>query len=117
MGLINFLFGNKGDVTVDNTTYNANSVEIRNGKVIVDGIVQSQSIGHVVNINVVGDTQNVQSTSGKISITGSAVDVSSTSGSVKCGDVTGNVKTVSGDVNCGSIGGNVKTVSGSIRGV
>ena len=67
--------------------------------VTVDGVVQKQQIGHVVNVTITGDVDRIENASGEVLVKG---------------NVTGNVKTVSGDVNCGSVGNDVQTVSGNV---
>ena len=110
-----------------------NSIVVSNNKVIIDGVDQSPSkckkidikiVGNVENlevdtcntINVHGDVNSLQTTSGDVDVSGNVTDsVDSTSGDIECGDVGGSVKSVSGDIKCKNINGSVKTVSGDIR--
>ena len=86
-------------MTINGKTYSGNNIIISNGKVIVDGAEQSEVLEHNIVVNVTGDVQSLETTSGD----------------VQCESVSGDVKTVSGDVNVrGNVAGNVKTVSGDI---
>lgn len=88
-----------GNMTINGKTYSGNNIIISNGKVIVDGAEQSEVLEHNIVVNVTGDVQSLETTSGD----------------VQCESVSGDVKTVSGDVNVrGNVAGNVKTVSGDI---
>lgn len=104
-----------GNVTINGKTYSGNNIIISNGKVIVDGAEQSEVLEHNIVVNVTGDVQSLETTSGDVNVIGGVSNIQTTSGDVQCESVSGDVKTVSGDVNVrGNVAGNVKTVSGDI---
>lgn len=100
-------------IQINGVTYTGNSVNIINGRVIVDGREQDgDKLSGVVEIRVVeGLLQNLSSDA---SINcGSVQGNVSAGGSVNCDRVGGSV-TAGGSVNCDDIGGNV-SAGGSIR--
>jgi hypothetical protein len=118
-------------ITVNNMEYSGRTVQISNGKVIIDGkdVTQQASL---LSISVVGDidrlevdacrsmvvTGNVKklsTASGDVSVGGTTGSVETASGDVECRDVTGNVKTMSGDVECWNVGGDIETMSGDVK--
>ena len=105
-----------GRIVIDGREFTGRSIKIVGDKVIVDGVQQSGSLVGDVNIQVHGDVDRLENTSGSVTVSGSCSGVKTVSGTVHCGDVSGDVGTVSGDVDCGKVGGNVKTVSGDIKG-
>lgn len=104
-----------GSVNVNGKSYSGKNIIINNGKVIVDGIEQSEVLEHRITVNVVGDVGALEAISGDVSVIGNVGSLQTTSGDIECHDVAGNVQTVSGDVDCGRVTGNVKTVSGDIK--
>lgn len=120
-------FGNHaGTATIDGRQYTGKVIEVRDGQIWVDGKAQDvkdkdgKSITYrPANIEVKGDVQTVQTTSGDISVTGAVGRMQSTSGDVTVeGDCLGTCQTTSGDI---KISGAYKcsmapsTVSGDIR--
>lgn len=81
---------------IDGVRYLGNSVSIINGNVIIDGVVQGQTVPRHIEIRVVeGTLHNL-----------------TTDESVNCNNVTGDV-TAGGSVNCDDVGGSV-TAGGSV---
>ena len=111
------IFGNKGTININGSSYSGSNVSIINGVVTVDGVVQKQQIGHVVNVTITGDVDRIENASGEVLVKGNVTgNVKTVSGDVNCGSVGNDVQTVSGNVTAdGSIGGSVKTVSGNIK--
>jgi formylmethanofuran dehydrogenase subunit C len=108
-------FRKSGRVTINGVAYDGSSVSIAGGRVIVDGVEQSQHLALQVTVQVEGSVEQLQTASGDVTVNGSAGSVETASGDVRCGPVQGSVQTVSGDVSAASIAGSVKTVSGDIR--
>ena len=103
-----------GNISINGNVYKGNSVQISNGKVVVDGIEQSQVLEHKITVNVVGDVESIEAGSGDVFVSGGVGSLRTGSGDVKCGSVSGNVQTGSGDIDCGNIAGSVRTGSGDI---
>ena len=110
------IFGNKGTININGSSYSGSNVSIVNGIVTVDGVIQKQKIGHLVNVTIAGDVERVENTAGDVFIRGNVTgNVKTVSGSVECVDIGNDVQTISGNVIAsGSINGNVKTISGDI---
>lgn len=111
------IFGSTGTITVNGSSYSGSNVSIIEGVVTVDGVVQKQKIGHLVNVTITGDVERIENTSGDVFIRGNVTgNVKTVSGSVECADIGKDVQTISGNVTAsGSINGNVKTISGDIK--
>ena len=108
------LIMNGGVTTINGKTYKGNNICIRGNEVIVDGVVQEDTIEEKnIYVTVEGDVESLSVTSGSV-ITTSATNISTTSGDINCGDVKGSISTISGDVNCESVTGGVNTISGDI---
>lgn len=76
--------------TIDGISFSGRSITIKNGQVIIDGVVQPGSVHGVVEIRVSeGIIENL-----------------STDSEVSCGEVKGNVK-AGMSVTCGNVGGYV----------
>lgn len=103
-------------VTIDGRDFVGRSITINGDKVVVDGVEQSGSLVGPISIEVHGNCEQLDTTSGSVTVSGSCGRVKTMSGDVRCGDVTGDIGTMSGDVTCGKVGGNVKTMSGDING-
>lgn len=103
-------------VTINGKTYTGRaSVNIVNGKVIIDGKVIEQESVPKIEIVVHGDLQELKADNCEtIIVNGSAGSVSTMAGDVRCKDVNGDVSTMSGDVHCGDVKGDVSTMSGSV---
>ncbi len=110
------IFGSTGTITVNGSSYSGSNVSIIDGVVTVDGVIQKQKIGHLVNVTIAGDVERVENTAGDVFIRGNVTgNVKTVSGSVECVDIGNDVQTISGNVIAsGSINGNVKTISGDI---
>jgi glutamate synthase domain-containing protein 3 len=102
-------------ITINGTPYSGNNISISNGKVVVNGVVQEQTLSYNITVNVIGDVETLDTISGDVYIQGNVGNLKTTSGDVQCKDVAANVQTVSGDVRASKITGNVKTVSGDIN--
>lgn len=111
------IFGNKGTININGSSYSGSNVSIINGVVTIDGVVQKQQIGHVVNVTITGDVDRIENAAGEVLVKGNVTgNVKTVSGDINCGSVGNDVQTVSGNVTAdGSIGGSVKTVSGDIK--
>ncbi len=93
------------------------SINIRNGRVIVDGKDVTPDAKEI-NITVSGNVDKLEADAcQKISVTGDVGSIKTMSGDVDvAGNVQGSVSTMSGDIDCGeSIGGSVSTMSGDIK--
>jgi hypothetical protein len=101
-------------VTIDGKTFSGNNISIKNGKVIVDNVVQDGELTGDVNVVVHGDVQTLRNTSGLITAE-HVGSINTVSGDVNCLGVEGSIQTVSGDVNCAMVSGSIKTVSGDVR--
>lgn len=102
-------------VTIDGHEFVGRNVVINgDGQVIVDGVVQSGSLVGPVSVEIHGDADKVDSSSGTIRVAGNCGSASTQSGDIECGHVKGGVSTMSGDVTCKSVAGSCKTMSGDI---
>jgi hypothetical protein len=135
----NFFFGknsqdkNKGGkITVNGTTYEGNSIQIKGDVISINGHRVDISNEKSIEIFVKGDINSMQvdrcssievinvgelkTASGDVEVRGSVTgSVSTTSGDIEVdGDIEGNATSTSGDITASRIGGNVSTVSGDI---
>lgn len=101
-------------ITVDGVSYSGSNITINNGVVTVDGVDQTQTLGHKIDVAVVGNVEFIKNGSGKVKVSGSVNSVQAGSGDVEAGYVTGSVNTGSGNVKCGDVGGDVKTGTGDV---
>lgn len=102
-----------GDVCIS-----CGTLDIRNGKVFVDGKeVQLNKDEKVINIEITGDVKSlIVDSCERVTVGGDVERVGTVSGDVHvAGNIGGSVSTVSGDVRCGDIAGSVSTVSGDIN--
>lgn len=109
-----------GKVTVNGNVFQTNGGSLSidgNGNVIINGETVLNIESKNIEVNIVGDVGNLQTTSGDIKVEGTVKgSVKTVSGDVQVNvGVTGDVQTVSGDVESPQISGNVKTVSGNIN--
>lgn len=109
-----FTMRGNGRINIDGRDFVGRSIVIDRDTVVVDGVVQSGTLVGPITVNVHGDAEAIETSSGNVTVTGSVGSVHTTSGDVRCGNVGGGVQTVSGDVTCGSIAGSVRTVSGDV---
>jgi hypothetical protein len=99
-----------GQIEIDGRVFSGTSVEIRGGKVIIDGKEQDGTLQGVVEVRITeGSPVSIRSDA---SVYCGAVsgDVDARM-SVECGNVTGNVK-AGMSVECGDIGGDVNAGMG-----
>ena len=113
------LFGStfkvQGRVNIDGRDFMGRSISIDGDTVIVDGVLQGDTLVGPVSVTVHGDAERIETISGSVEVAGACGSVKTMSGDVRCGNVSGSVDTMSGDVTCGPIGGSVKSMSGDIR--
>ncbi|WP_345842502.1 hypothetical protein [Shewanella algae] len=103
-----------GKIVIDGREFSGSNITIVNGKVTVDGVVQDGELVGDINVTIHGDVERLENSRGKV-VAKKAGSIHTQSGDVECGDVDGSVQTMSGDVNCGDIGGSVSTMSGDVR--
>lgn len=101
-------------VTIDGKTFKGGSVNIINGKVIVDGVTQDGELVGDINVTVNGDVDTLSNTNGMVSAK-NVGSVQTTNGNVICEDIAGDVKTTNGDIRANVIYGKVSTVNGDIN--
>lgn len=101
-------------IQINNITYSSISgkVDIVGGRVIIDGVVQEQSLKGVVEVRILEGAINNLTTDASVHCESVQGDVKA-GGSVNCGSVAGDVK-AGGSVNCGSVAGDVKA-GGSVN--
>ena len=102
-------------IVINGLAYSGKTVEVRNGRVLVDGKEAPAGEGKDIHIEVTGDIKNLRvDACAEVSVSGNCGEISVQSGDVKCGDVSGSVSTQSGDIRCGRVAGNVRTMAGDI---
>jgi len=116
---MNMNFGSSITINGQRIVGNAQNIEIKNGKVIIDG-KEMDTNGFkekVLNIVVEGNVSSVKTESGDVTVNGTSGAIATASGDVTVrGNVSGSVSTMSGDVSVkGGVGANVSTMSGDIR--
>lgn len=113
---LNFFKNSKSTVTINDVVYSGRSVTINGDKVVVDGVVQQQSLVGPITVTVNGDCESVSTLSGDIKVTGNVGSVTATSGDIDIeGSVEGSLKSVSGDIKVSRPHTNsISTVSGDI---
>lgn len=103
-----------GSVTINGVSYVGNNINVKNGVLSIDNVVQTATLENIVNIVINGDCGDINNTQGTVEIRGKCENIKTVSGDVNCSDVQGSVQTVSGDVKAKNVNGYVKTVSGDI---
>lgn len=108
-------------INIGGVQVTGNNIEIRNGKVIVDGVViegvnntngVSISGGGVLEVRVLeGRVENLKA-DGSITC-GNVEGSANAGGSVRCDDVKGNAN-AGGSITCGDVGGNA-SAGGSVK--
>lgn len=68
----------------------------------------------MMNIQVIGQVQHLECTSGNISVNGNVQEIETTNANVDAKDVSGNIKTINGNIRCRHVKGMVQTVNGDI---
>jgi hypothetical protein len=110
---------NKSSCKNHSYTVNGNSININNGKLVVDGEVVTGGLGQChVQVTVEGDCKDVTTSNGDVDVMGDVTNnVKTTNGDIEVHkSVGGNVSTTNGDVDCdGSVGGSVSTNMGNIN--
>lgn len=114
---LNFFKSNKSTVQINGVTYTGQNVTINNDKVVVDGVVQKQSLAGPITVTVHGSCESLSTTSGDVYVNGNSGSVTSVSGDIDVvGNVEGAIKTVSGDVSVRRTHtNNISTISGDIQ--
>ena len=110
------IYGETSKIVINGKEYLGQHVEVKNGKIIVDNVVQEQSVitGNI-SVTVHGNVSHLTTVSGDVTVEGDVLyNITTTSGDVHCRDVRGGVETVSGDVSCSTVYQDIHTVSGSI---
>lgn len=104
-------------IIINGKTISGKNISVSGNKVIVDGKeVSDLEEQKVINIEVTGDIQTLQSGNGSVSVKGDVGSIETVNGDIEIeGDVKLNIKTVNGDVSCGAVGGSVSSVNGSIK--
>lgn len=111
-------FSEKANITINGKKYSGSNITIDNGQIIIDGVSQQNySKDNVIRVSVIGDVNNIKTTSGDVDVEGNINNLQTNSGDV---DVNGNVfkeiNTTSGDIDVnGDITGNITTNSGDIE--
>lgn len=107
-----------GTVTINGRTYTGNSINVVNGKVIIDGkdVTDPLQDAKKINIAINGSIASLSvDVCEKVGVIGTVQDIKTMSGNVVVrGPVEGNVKTMSGNVTAGTIKGNASSMSGNI---
>lgn len=103
-----------GQININGRVFKGTHITIRDGEIIVDGVIQDGDPLSDLNVTIHGDVERIETTAGKVTAN-RAGSIRTKSGDVECGDVSGDVKTMSGDIECGAVGGGVETMSGDIR--
>ena len=120
-----FLLTDNANVTIikggKRYTLKGDRIEKKNGQWYVDGkAVDWADLGGkyeeqaVVSIEIHGNVEMMQTTSGNVTINGDAHSINTTSGDVECQSAF-NIHTTSGDVTCKGKPNSVSTMSGDIR--
>lgn len=104
-------------IVINGQSYSGTNIQINGDKVVIDGKASSQKLRGDVSIVIVGNVQNINTTSGDVTVNGSAKSIQTTSGDVSVEqNCTSNISTVSGDVTIsGTNIGNINTISGDIK--
>lgn len=83
--------------------------------IIVNGDINHLNATHTNEINVIGNVDEIRTSSGDVTVAGGVKQsITTSSGDVKVKRNTGNVKTMSGDVKIKGNTGTINTVSGDI---
>ena len=117
-GNVQINHGNCGSIQINGKTFQDHNISISGNKVIIDGVVQTDSEFkcQVINIEINGDVGSIHSEAADVTVSGSVTgSIKTSSGDIECGDVQGDVSSMSGDVKCGVVHGDVSTMSGDIR--
>ena len=110
------IYGETSKIVINGKEYLGKHVEVKDGKIIVDNVLQEQSVNTGnISVTVYGNVSHLTTVSGDVTVEGDvSYNVTTTSGDVYCQDVRGSVETISGDVSCSTVYQDIHTVSGSI---
>lgn len=104
----------KSNVTINGTTYRGDNIQITSSnKVVINGVIQTNSLQGPVHVVVHGNVEKLETGSGDV-VCETVGSIKTGSGDISCGHVKGSIQTGSGDVDCGNVHGNVKTGSGDV---
>lgn len=101
------------EMKINGKSYFGSSVIINGNSVVIDGNAVIQTEPNI-KVEIIGECESVETSSGDVTIHGAAQRVKTMSGDVSCSSVYGPVSTMSGDVTCGDISDSVSTMSGDI---
>lgn len=108
------IFGiSSNNIQINGKNYSGSNIVISNGKVTIDGQLQADSFTGDIQINISGNVEKVETSTGDVQCE-SAGSVNTSTGDVKANEIAGNVKTSTGDVTAKMIHGSVKTSTGDI---
>jgi hypothetical protein len=99
-------------IVINGREFTGSSVSIRNNTVIIDGKVQDDELGSVVEVRVIEGVIDRLETDASVTC-GEVRGGVSAGGSVHCSNITGSVN-AGGSVKCDKIGGSV-TAGGSVK--
>ena len=110
------IYGETSKIVINGKEYLGQRVGVKDGKIIVDNVLQEQSVNTGnISVKVYGNVSHLTTVSGDVTVEGDVLyNVTTTSGDINCRDVKGGVETVSGDVSCSTVYQDIHTVSGSI---
>lgn len=106
---------NGSSISINGKRYRGNNVEVNNGKVIIDGVVQIDDSRNL-EIIVEGNAGDITSTDGDIVVL-NAKSIESKNGNIVVkGYVDGDCITKNGNIQANKINGNCHTKNGNIQG-
>lgn len=110
------IISNSGNTcTINGITYTGSNISITNGKVTIDGIIQTgDELQGVINVVVNGNIESLENVCGDI-VAHDIGSVTTQNGDIECDDVSGSITSINGDINCGSVGGSISSINGDIR--
>lgn len=103
-----------GVTVINGRSFQGSSIQVSNGRVVIDGIDQGVESGPSIDVQINGHVESLELEAGTVKAD-SAGTVKTVSGYVVCGDVSGPVSSVSGDIDAGAISGPVSTISGDVK--
>ena len=105
-------------ISINGRSFSGKNIQVTNGKVFIDGVLQGEDIqDKVINIVVEGNPDLVTVDScNEFIVHGNVGKVKSATGDVEInGNVEGNVESSTGDISIwGTVGGDVETSTGDI---
>lgn len=101
-----------GRIVIDGRTFEGNSISIRNGHVVIDGVAQDGQLSGVVEVRIVEGVLGKLECDASVTCGEVRGDISA-GGSVRCGNVSGSVS-AGGSVTCANAGANI-SAGGSVR--